>query len=201
MSETSSLNAASLLSASSASARLDRYVSRSDQNKDGQISFSEFGDFGQNLPGTTAGSATSSGSSLKRMALFSQIDKDSDGSLSVTELKDFQKAQVAAANTALLSLQELFGNADSSAQPDATQADAVSEDDVKAATPEAGGIDVAAIPSMPEDERSEVAAEFTRYRAYVAEAEAALRELSSLDGRSSGAVDAPTQGGTVPASI
>lgn len=125
MSGTSSIGASNSQYLNRISSRIQSYVSRTDQNADGQISLGEFNAAGQNLPSGsasstdpaasvsttgTAASGASSGSATDRSALFGQIDKDGDGQLSTTELTSYRQQQVSAARSALLNIQEVFGS-------------------------------------------------------------------------------------------
>lgn len=101
------------------SGRIERFVSRNDTDGNGTLSLSEFERIRQNLPGGSASSALSAESSdgdgttdsgSDAAALFGQIDTDGDGELTASELSAYRQKQITAANSALLNLQELFGD-------------------------------------------------------------------------------------------
>ena len=99
----------------SGSGRIQRLIGRNDADGNGTLSLSEFETMRQTLPGASASSAASAGSSAAGDATssaadqFSQIDTDGNGQLSGSELSAYRQKQRAAANSALLNLQEVFG--------------------------------------------------------------------------------------------
>ena len=124
MSSTASVGGSNSAYAYSTSRKVDRLISRADQNGDGQISLNEFDNVGQNLPVASATSSTSgtsatgasaaTTSATDRATLFGQIDTNGDGQLSSDELSTYKQQQVTAARGALLNLQEVFGGASGS---------------------------------------------------------------------------------------
>jgi Ca2+-binding EF-hand superfamily protein len=102
----------------SGSGRIQRLIGRNDTDGNGTLSLSEFETLRQTLPGASAGSAASAGSSAaagtsaagtSAADQFGQIDTDGDGQLSASELGAYRQKQRAAADSALLNLQEVFG--------------------------------------------------------------------------------------------
>ena len=164
-----SISAQHFFSKYSAPSSVERALSRNDRDGDGQISFGEFGGSGQNLPTAAANSSSLATSGGKQGAQFDQIDSDGDGYLSASELKTFQRAQIAAANTALLNLQNVLGS-------DAGLAEAPEIEPAESTGADSDNVLGYDLSTLPPAERDAGRAELQRLQADMAEAQAAMAE-------------------------